>query len=73
MRELANRLGATGCHYLHAPAVLFSPQARDALLTESSVAATLDAARQADVAFVGNGSPGPRLFGTGTRDGVRTS
>lgn len=57
VRELANRLGATGCHYLHAPAVLSSPQARDALLTESSVAATLDAARQADVAFVGIGSP----------------
>lgn len=57
VRELANRLGAAGCHYLHAPAVLSSPEARDALLTESSVAATLDAARQADVAFVGIGSP----------------
>lgn len=32
VREPANRLGATGCHNFHAPAVLSSPRARDALL-----------------------------------------
>lgn len=57
VRELASRLGATRYHYLHAPAVLSSRQAHDALLTETSVAKTLEAACRADVAFVGIGSP----------------
>jgi DNA-binding transcriptional regulator LsrR (DeoR family) len=57
VRELATRLGAVRLHYLHAPAVLSSPAALAALLTESSVAQTLQAARDADVAFVGIGSP----------------
>ncbi len=57
LRDLAGRLGARSQHYLHAPAVLSSPAAVAALLTESSVAQTLQAAREADVAFVGIGSP----------------
>jgi DNA-binding transcriptional regulator LsrR (DeoR family) len=57
LRDLATRLGARSQHYLHAPAVLSSPAALQALLTESSVAQTLQAAREADVAFVGIGSP----------------
>lgn len=57
LRDLATRLGARTLHYLHAPAVLSSPAALPALLTESSVAETLQAAREADVAFVGIGSP----------------
>lgn len=57
VRELAARLGAS-YRYLHAPAVLTSPAARDALLAERSIAASLDAARGADVAFVGVGTAG---------------
>lgn len=57
VRDLVARLGATGQHYLHAPAVLTTPEARDALLTDRSVAEALADARRADVAFVGVGSP----------------
>lgn len=57
VRDLAARLGARSQHYLHAPAVLSSPAALEALLSESSVAQALQAARDADIAFVGIGSP----------------
>lgn len=60
VRELADRLGA-GYRYLHAPALLESPAALDALLGERSVAEALDAARSADVAVVGIGG-----FGVGS-------
>lgn len=57
VRELAARLGAS-YRYLHAPAVLTSPAGRDALLAERSIAASLDAARSADIAVVGVGTAG---------------
>src|SRR6476661_7467766 len=53
VRELASRLGAT-YRYLHAPAVLTTATARDALTAEQSI----EQARRADIAFVGIGSPG---------------
>ena len=57
VRELAARLGAT-YRYLHAPALLETPAARDALIHERSIAAALDAARRADIALVGIGAVG---------------
>jgi DNA-binding transcriptional regulator LsrR (DeoR family) len=57
VRELSARLGASGYHYLHAPATLTSKLARDSLLAEASVTEALDQARRADIAFVGVGTP----------------
>jgi len=56
VRELASRLGAS-YRYLHAPATLTTKAARDALVKEQSIAQALEAARAADVAFVGIGTP----------------
>lgn len=56
VRELASRLGAS-YRYLHAPATLGSPEARASLLREQSIAQALEAARSAEVAFVGIGTP----------------
>lgn len=56
VRELAARLGAS-YRYLHAPAVLTTSEARDALLAERSIVQALDSARHADIAFVGVGTP----------------
>lgn len=56
VRELASRLGAT-YRYLHAPAVLTTASARDALMAEQSIDQALEEARRADIAFVGIGSP----------------
>lgn len=56
VRELASRLGAS-YRYLHAPAVLGSAEARASLLQEQSISQALEAARSADVAFVGIGTP----------------
>jgi DNA-binding transcriptional regulator LsrR (DeoR family) len=56
VRELASRIGAS-YRYLHAPATLTTRDARDALVQELSVAQALDAARGADIAFVGIGTP----------------
>lgn len=56
VRELASRLGAT-YRYLHAPAVLTTAAAREALAGEQSVEQALEHARRADIAFVGIGSP----------------
>jgi len=56
VRELASRLGAS-YRYLHAPAVFASAEGREALLAEQSIAQALDAARTADIAFVGIGTP----------------
>lgn len=56
IRELAVRLGAT-YRFLHAPATFGSAESRDALLAEPSVIDALEAARQADLAFVGIGTP----------------
>jgi DNA-binding transcriptional regulator LsrR (DeoR family) len=57
VRELAGRLGAT-YRYLHAPALLRSEIARDALLAEPAVADALHRARTADIAMVGIGAVG---------------
>ena len=57
VRELAARLGAT-YRYLHAPALLQSAEAAQALRNERSVMEALDAARCCDVAVVGIGSVG---------------
>lgn len=57
VRELAVRLGAS-YRYLHAPALLNSPEASAALAGERSIAESLDAARRADLAFVGIGAVG---------------
>lgn len=56
VRELAVRLGA-GYRFLHAPATLESRIARDALLSETSIADALQAATRADLAVVGIGTP----------------
>jgi DNA-binding transcriptional regulator LsrR (DeoR family) len=57
VRELAGRLGAT-YRYLHAPAVLRSRAARDALLVEPAIAEALARAGGADLAVVGIGTVG---------------
>lgn len=56
IRELAVRLGAS-YRFLHAPAIFGSADSRDALLAEPSITEALDAARRADIAFVGIGTP----------------
>ncbi len=56
VRELAARLGSS-YRFLHAPATFSSTAARDAMLSEPSVAHALDAARDAELAFVGIGTP----------------
>lgn len=57
VRELATRLGAR-YRYLHAPALVANTEALDAFLNERSVSTALDAAKSADVAFVGVGTYG---------------
>src|SRR3954449_11594648 len=57
VRELAGRLGAT-YRYLHAPALLRSEIARDALLAEPAVADALHRAPTAVIAMVGIGAVG---------------
>jgi DNA-binding transcriptional regulator LsrR (DeoR family) len=57
VRDLAGRLGAT-YRYLHAPALLRSEGARDALLAEPAIKEVLQRASSADIAMVGIGSVG---------------
>src|SRR3954452_24370515 len=57
VRELAGRLGGT-YRYLHAPALLRSESARDALLLEPAIGEVLARARAADIAVVGIGAVG---------------
>lgn len=57
VRELAARLGAT-YGYLHAPALLQSSEAVEALMREPSIADALEAARSVQVALVGIGTHG---------------
>jgi DNA-binding transcriptional regulator LsrR (DeoR family) len=57
VRDLAGRLGAT-YRYLHAPALLRSEAARDALMAEPAINDVLQRASSADVAMVGIGSVG---------------
>jgi len=75
VRELAGRLGAT-YRYLHAPALLRSETARDALLAEPAVADVLERAKAADIAMVGigtvgTGSSSEMLHGLGLTDAER--
>ena len=56
VRELASRVGAA-YRFMHAPATFSSKQARDTMAGEPSVVESLAAARAADLAFVGIGSP----------------
>jgi DNA-binding transcriptional regulator LsrR (DeoR family) len=57
VREVAGRLGGT-YRYLHAPALLRSEAARDALLQEPAIGEVLARARTADIAMVGIGTAG---------------
>jgi DNA-binding transcriptional regulator LsrR (DeoR family) len=57
VREFAARLGGR-YSYLHAPAILGSPAMVDELRSLQAIAAELDKARSADVAFVGIGAYG---------------
>ncbi|GAS93973.1 uncharacterized protein RMCC_0939 [Mycolicibacterium canariasense] len=57
VRELATRLGAR-YRYLHAPALVANLGAVEAFLSERSVSSALDAAKSADIAFVGVGTYG---------------
>jgi DNA-binding transcriptional regulator LsrR (DeoR family) len=57
VRELATRLGAR-YRYLHAPALVANHAAVEAFLSERSVSTALDAAKSADIAFVGVGTYG---------------
>lgn len=56
VRELAVRLGAS-YRLLHAPAALGSSVAVEALMVETSISQALEEARNADMAFVGIGTP----------------
>jgi len=62
VRELATRLGAR-YRYLHAPALVANPEALAAFLSERSVSTALDAAKSADIAFVGIGTYGDSSSG----------
>jgi DNA-binding transcriptional regulator LsrR (DeoR family) len=57
VRELATRLGAR-YRYLHAPALVANHAAVETFLSERSVSGALDAAKTADIAFVGVGTYG---------------
>ncbi len=57
VRELATRLGAR-YRYLHAPALVANHAAAVAFLSERSVSSAMDAAKSADIAFVGVGTYG---------------
>ena len=57
IRSLAEKFNAD-YQILHAPTIVQSPEIKLALMKEPSVAAVIDSARNADVAFVGIGSRG---------------
>jgi DNA-binding transcriptional regulator LsrR (DeoR family) len=57
VRELSERMGARH-RYLHAPALFGSAEALTVMLHEQAVADALDAAKAADIAVVGIGTPG---------------
>ncbi len=58
---LAERLGSK-CYYLHAPLLVDSEEARDALIKDHSIKETLARAEHADIALVGIGSTDPALY-----------
>jgi DNA-binding transcriptional regulator LsrR (DeoR family) len=57
VRELSERMGARH-RYLHAPALFGSAEALTVMLHEQAIADALDAAKAADIAVVGIGTPG---------------
>jgi DNA-binding transcriptional regulator LsrR (DeoR family) len=57
VRDLSERIGARH-RYLHAPALLSSAEALTVMLHEQTIADALDAAKAADLALVGIGTPG---------------
>jgi DNA-binding transcriptional regulator LsrR (DeoR family) len=57
VRELSERMGARH-RYLHAPALFGSAEALAMMLREQAIADALNAAKRADVAVVGIGTPG---------------
>jgi DNA-binding transcriptional regulator LsrR (DeoR family) len=57
VRELSERMGARH-RYLHAPALFGSAEALAMMLQEQAIADALNAAKRADVAVVGIGTPG---------------
>jgi DNA-binding transcriptional regulator LsrR (DeoR family) len=57
VRELSERIGARH-RYLHAPALFSSAEALTVMLQEQAIADALDAAKAADIAVVGIGTPG---------------
>jgi DNA-binding transcriptional regulator LsrR (DeoR family) len=57
VRELSERMGARH-RYLHAPALFGSAEALTMMLHEQTIADALDAAKAADIAVVGIGTPG---------------
>lgn len=56
-RRLAQRLGGT-FYYLHAPAIVDSPETRNALIKQPGIEDTLGRGASVDVAFVGVGALG---------------
>jgi len=57
VHELSERMGARH-RYLHAPALFGSAEALTMMLRERTIAGALDAAKAADIAVVGIGTPG---------------
>jgi DNA-binding transcriptional regulator LsrR (DeoR family) len=57
VRELGERMGARH-RYLHAPALFGSAEALAMMLQEQAIADALNAAKMADIALVGIGTPG---------------
>src|SRR5215211_9369533 len=57
VRDLSERIGARH-RYLHAPALFGSAEALTVMLHEHTIADALDAAKAADIAIVGIGTPG---------------
>lgn len=58
-QNLAEKLGAQ-LQLLHAPLLVDNQSVRDALLRDKHISGVLDAARRADIAFVGIGLPSPQ-------------
>jgi DNA-binding transcriptional regulator LsrR (DeoR family) len=56
--ELAQRLSGTA-HELHAPVIVDTPEAREALMAIRQISSVLDTARRAQVAILGIGSVAP--------------
>ncbi len=58
---LSNRLGCA-CRYLHSPLIIDSEAGQNILIQDRSIQATLERARNVDIALVGIGTTDPRLY-----------